>query len=336
MPPPPPATSALVAALRQARLIGSGEPRIEPLAGGVSSDIIRVREGAHDVVVKRALARLRVKEEWLADVSRNAVEHAYLRKVGALAPGSVPRVLGAKLDEGWFAMEFLGPPFTNWKAHLLAGQADATPARQAGTVLGRIHRLTWQQPEVAQEFATWRNFHQLRAEPYLESTARQRPEFAPWLRGEVERLRTTGLALVHGDFSPKNLLVAPGRLVVVDAEVAWFGDPAFDTAFLLTHLCLKALYHAPATAPYLALAAEFWQAYRVELGPRATPELEARTVRLGLCLLLARVHGKSPAEYLTTARATGYVTEFVGRHLPHPPARIAELTAAWERGILAL
>ena len=74
------------------------------------------------------------------------------------------------------------------------------------------------------------------------------------LRAEAERLVTCRSVLVHGDFSPKNLLVSGDRLVIIDCEVAWYGDPAFDLAFLLNHLCLKALYHAPAHGADLRVA----------------------------------------------------------------------------------
>ena len=36
----------------------------------------------------------------------------------------------------------------------------------------------------------------------------------------------TKRVLVHGDFSPKNLLAGAGGPVILDAECAWYGDPA--------------------------------------------------------------------------------------------------------------
>jgi hypothetical protein len=101
---------------------------------------------------------------------------------------------------------------------------------------------------------------------------------------------------------------------VLDAECAWFGDPAFDTAFLLTHLHLKALLHPHA----LALVPAFWSAYVAA----CVQDLEERTVKLLLCLLLARVHGKSPVEYLSEAQRA-FITRFVLTHLPNPPHSLA-------------
>ncbi len=319
----------IITALRQNGLVRSASPVIEPLTGGVSSDIIKIVDGDRCLVVKRALAKLKVKDDWFADTGRNNVEQLFLQRVGAMVPHAVPRLLFADASAGWFAMEYLGGELQNWKTALLRGDATPEHAKQAGELLGTIHRETWGRPAVAREFSTWRNFHQLRVEPYLETSARRVPDLAPWLLAEAASLGQTALALVHGDFSPKNMLVAPGRLVLLDAEVAWYGDPAFDLAFFLTHLHLKGLYHAASPKPYLDLANTFWAAYVAALGATADAELEARTVRLTLCLLLARVHGKSPVEYLTEPHQRDTVTAFVHRHLPRPPMRVADLTSAW-------
>jgi len=119
-------------------------------------------------------------------------------------------------------------------------------------------------------------------------------------------------------------------LVVLDAEVAWYGDPAFDVAFLINHLLLKALHHAPGPLPdaALGLADEALSAYGAQLGPRFDGEFEARLVRLVLGLMLARVHGKSPVEYLDDRKRT-LVTDFVLRLLPSPPQTIRQLGNEW-------
>lgn len=326
----------ITASLRRAGLLHGPEPTIKPLPGGVSSDIIQVKDGDQQFVVKRALAKLKVRDDWFADVSRNQVEQNYLRRVAKITPGHVPRVLHAQPDEGWFAMEFLGSDFVNWKNALLENRADPASATNAGEILGRIHRATWGDPVVAQEFATLENFQQLRLEPYLETTAERVPDLAPLLRAEKERLAQTTLCLVHGDFSPKNILISPERLVVVDAEVGWFGDPVFDTAFLLTHFHLKALLHATNSGPVLSLVPKFWQAYSTALGSDAGADLESRTVRLVLCLLLARVHGKSPVEYLTQSSQRDFLTAFVRQHLAQPFPSLSLLTASWQEGISRL
>ncbi|MEZ5385991.1 MAG: aminoglycoside phosphotransferase family protein [Prosthecobacter sp.] len=294
-----------------------GEVRVTPLTGGVSSDIVCVESSKGSIVVKTALEKLRVKDDWFADVSRNRVERMFFEYAGQIIPESVPHVLGS--GDGWFAMEHLGE-MTNWKTALLAGEVNQETAKLAGEVLGKLHAASWLDDRARSEFDTLPNFHALRIEPYLLTTASRVPEVDEILQAEAARLSETKLALVHGDYSPKNLLVAPLRLIVLDAECGWFGDPAFDTAFLLTHLHLKALLNAHVAE----LIPTFWTAYVTSCGH----DIEDRTVKLLLCLLLARVHGKSPVEYLSDEQCA-FVTRFVLAHLAHPPSSLAALTAAW-------
>ncbi len=312
-------TAELLPLLQAAGLI-AGDVHVTPLTGGVSSDIVLVESSKAPVVVKTALEKLRVSDDWFADVSRNHVERAFFEYAAPIMPEAVPRILGG--GDGWFAMEHLAG-MSNWKAGLLRGQTDVHSAALAGSVLGRLHAASWHDAIAKDRFSTLANFHALRIEPYLLTAAARVPEAAGLLRAEAARLAETQLALVHGDFSPKNLLIAPGRLIVLDAECAWFGDPAFDTAFLLTHLHLKALLHPPA----IELVPVFWSAYTAACGH----DLEQRTVKLLLCLLLARVHGKSPVEYLSEAQR-GFVTRFALAHLPEPPPDIETLSSRWMPG----
>jgi aminoglycoside phosphotransferase (APT) family kinase protein len=328
-----PSDNEWVQTLRRAGLVQSAAPRLEALTGGVSSEIILVEDGGQRFVVKRALAKLRVRDDWFADTGRSRVEQSYLRVVGALLPSCVPRVLFADPEAGWFAMEYLGEGFVNWKSQLLRGCAEPSAALRAGEALGVIHRETWGDAALAAEFATGPNFYQLRIEPYLETAARRVPDLAGPLLAEAARLRGTALALVHGDFSPKNILLTPGRIVLLDAEVGWFGDPVFDVAFLLNHLLLKALLHAKAPDAMIESARIFWTAYAKALAANAGAGFEARTVRLLLCLMLARIHGKSPVEYLPEPHKQRYVVEFVRAYLPCPPMLLADLMAAWREGL---
>ncbi len=324
--------SDLIASLRAAKVVSTDKVRVQPLRGGVSSDIVLVQDGTRRFVVKRALAKLRVADDWFADIARNRVEQAYFEYASRIVPDAVPRVLAGDASEGWFAMEYLGEGFSDWKQQLLGGQAAPIHAQRAGDILGKLHAASWGDPVARKQFSTLANFHALRIEPYLLTTASRVPAARDFLTGEAERLAGTCLALVHGDYSPKNLLVSPERLVVLDAEVAWYGDPAFDTAFLLNHLHLKALVHYADAGPFLALIPAFWGAYIAALGSQFTPGLERTTVRLLLGLMLARIHGKSPAEYLS--REDGeYITQFTLRHMLLPPSTLAEFTAAWSAAL---
>lgn len=306
------------------------------MGGGISSDIFVVhRPGQPDFVVKQALSRLRVQADWRADTSRNRVEHQWLRHAARVVPGHVPVILHCDDAVGYFAMEYLGT-LTAWKSSLMAGTIQPAVAETAGTLLGRLHAATWNSEEARATFATDHLFHALRIDPYLLATGERHTALRPYFQAEAERLAATKQALVHGDYSPKNLLVDAERFVIVDAEAGWFGDPVFDVAFALTHFHLKSLYHArnpEKSAACLELVAAFIRGYATGLKQHWTEALEARAARLLLLLLLARIDGKSPAEYLTEPAQRDFVRDFVRRHLPSAPARLSSLTAAWSQSL---
>ena len=308
--------------------------QLAPLSGGVSSEIYLVEDDGKRFVVKRALPRLKVKDNWFADVSRNASERDYIACVGQMMPGAVPQLYFFCPDEGYFGMEFLDESFTNWKDLLLAGEFRSRHAELAGNILGEIHRRTAFADGLRSQFETTANFHQLRVEPYLLTTGVRHPALRVLFDAEAERIEATREALVHGDFSPKNILIKGDRMVLLDCEVAWYGDPAFDVAFLLNHLFLKSLYHAPKILELRNMVDAFWRTYVQERSTADATRIETRLVPLLLMLLLARVDGKSPVEYLTP-RKQEFIRTFVHQHLPSSPDSLTEMCGIWFTAIIA-
>jgi aminoglycoside phosphotransferase (APT) family kinase protein len=313
--------------LRRDGHVHDPQARLTPLSGGVSSEIYLVQDGAEKFVVKRALAKLKVKEDWLADVSRNASEWSYLECVGRLLPGTVPQLLFANRQAGYFGMEFLGAGHANWKEMLLSGDCREEHAQLAGKILGEIHRRTRGNDALRKQFDTTANFRQLRLEPYLGATASRHPQLREIFAAEARRIETTRESLVHGDFSPKNILIRGDRMVLLDCEVAWYGDPAFDVAFLLNHLFLKSLRHAPRDVGIDGMIARFRGQYLAS-SATAAEKIEPRVVRLLPLLLLARVDGKSPVEYLDLARQD-FIRDFVREELRQGGLELAPFLRAW-------
>jgi aminoglycoside phosphotransferase (APT) family kinase protein len=304
-------------------------PPVVALSGGVSSDIWRVDLRGGPICVKRALPRLRVEQLWEVPVERNRYERMWMETANRIIPGVAPRVLAAD-DAGCFAMQLLdGYPL--WKAELAEGRADRDFAAKVGSRLARIHAATANDRECAAKFDTDRNFHAIRLEPYLLAAAKVHPALSPALENLVARTAKTRIALVHGDVSPKNILIGPEGPVFLDAECAWYGDPAFDLAFCLNHLLLKGLWVPVRRKAFLQcfdvlaevyLAGAAWE-------PRAGLETRAATLLPGL--LLARVDGKSPVEYLKSDADKDFVRGIAGRFLRAPPAALAEIRNAWQR-----
>ena len=206
----------------------------------MSSDIWLVSTDHESFCVKRALPFLRVDAEWQAPVERNFFEAAWYRTVGTFMQESVPKLLYEDKQKTMFAMEYLTPdPYKNWKESLAEGAVSPETARSVGERLVRIHASTAGVDELMHRFSTDAIFQAIRIEPYLLATARAYPDLAARLQALAETTMSTKLALVHGDVSPKNILIGPAAPVFIDAECAWYGDPAFDLSFCLNHLLLK-------------------------------------------------------------------------------------------------
>lgn len=322
-------------ALERMGLVAPGEAlEFTPLTGGVSSDIVKAVWPGGAACVKRALAKLKVAADWQAPVERNRWEVEWMRVAGAIEPLAVPSVLGEDRDHGLFAMRFLDPErHPVWKAQLLAGIIEPHTAREVGRCLARIHGETARDPSIPGRFATDHIFFPIRLEPYLAATARAHPDLEGRLAALIDTTRRHKRALVHGDVSPKNILVGPDGPVFLDAECAWFGDPAFDLAFCLNHLMLKCVARPRWWARYLDCFSALFGTYlsRVTWEPRA--DLEARVAHLLPGLFLARVDGKSPVEYIT-AEADRDKVRRVARHLLlHPVTSLTHVSEQWRAEI---
>ena len=328
----PPASAAdFVAALARMGLLTPGErPRITALAGGVSSDIVRADLARGPVCIKRALPKLKVQADWHAPVERNRWEVEWMRTAAAIVPEAVPTILGEDTEHGMFAMAYLAPDtHPVWKAQLRDGVAVPAFAAEAGKRIARIHAHTAGDPRVQALFATDHIFFEIRLEPYLSATARAHPDLAPQLAALMQSTGATKQALVHGDVSPKNILAGPRGPVFLDAECAWYGDPAFDLAFCLNHLLLKCAWRPQWTEAYLQCFDALALAYLAEARWTPPEEVEARTARLLPGLFLARVDGKSPAEYITEDWQKERVRRVACSLLAQPVDRLAAIRARW-------
>jgi aminoglycoside phosphotransferase (APT) family kinase protein len=329
------AEAQVVGALGRLGLLhGDEAPRFTPLAGGVSSDIWRVDLVSGPVCVKRALPKLRVEQDWFAPVERNAYEAAWMRFAASVAPEAVPALLGQDETAGVLVMAYLDPAGHRlWKADLRDGHADPDVARAVGNRLARIHGASANDPGLAAAFATDRIFYDIRLEPYLVASARAHPDRADAIQALVEATAQTRRALVHGDVSPKNILIGPCGPVFLDAECAWYGDPAFDVAFCLNHLLLKCLWTPRAAHDFLDCFDVLATAYLAEVAWEPQGALEARAARLLPGLFLARVDGKSPVEYVTEAADKERVRRVARGLLAAPVERLRGVRAAWAREI---
>jgi 5-methylthioribose kinase len=305
---------------------------VTPLSGGISNVVLRADWSGGAVVVKQSLPRLRVEAEWEFDRARILVERACMDVLAARLPGSTPTVVFSDDRRFVLGMSCLPAGGVVWKDAHMAGELNPGRTSAAAELLGGLQRSTAGDSELAARFDDLMPLEQGRIDPYHRTAAVAHPDLAGRIELEVRRLLATRSVLVHGDFSPKNLVAYDGRMMMLDFEVAHWGDPAFDVAFLLSHLVLGSCHHEHLADGFVDEAVRFWRTYRSSA--RAVAAEDAAVVVELACLLLARIDGKSPVEYLTDERKRGAVRRYARALLVDDGCRQVEPALARARGIL--
>jgi aminoglycoside phosphotransferase (APT) family kinase protein len=326
-----PVPEVFAQALRELGLAGDAPLFGAVLTGGVSSDIWRIDTARGPVCAKRALPKLRVAADWHAPIERNLFESRWMHQAHLAQPGSAPRVLGQHPRMGVLVMDYL-PGHESWKQQLRDGRAEPAVAAAVGRTLARIHSYSAARPALAADFRSDDIFFDIRLEPYLLATAQRHADLAGPLGALVRQTQAHRHAVVHGDVSPKNILVDGGVPVFVDAECAVWGDPAFDLAFCLNHLLLKCLLRPQSARDFLRCFEALATDYLDGVGWEPAAGLEARAAALLPGLLLARVDGKSPVEYLAGETQRDTVRRIARPLLATAPRRLDSVAAAWQRG----
>ena len=299
---------------------------VRELGGGVSNIVLLVEwrdRPERRWVVKQSLEKLRVQDDWRSErirIYREAEAIQALRPV--LMGASLPEVIHIDRENFLYVMTAAPVGSVAWKESLLAGEVDLRVARQAGTLLGRMINASRADTSLRERFADRTVFDQLRVDPYYRTTAKRHPE----VRGPIVQLVANSwnvqTALVHGDYSPKNMLVRDGNIFLIDFEVIHWGDPAFDAAFMLNHLLLKTLCQPRFAARYLDAVREFWKALTSEARDTASRGFEALTLRHLGAQMLARIDGKSPVEYIRDEETKERVRAVAKQILLERPQRL--------------
>jgi len=290
--------------------------RFTELGGGISNKVILAEGPAFRAVLKQSLGQLRTESGWFSDRARILREAAAMRWTAQKCRG-IPRILFEEPATFTIALEAAPAGSEMWKTQLFRGIFDLELARAVGVKLGSVIANSWHNAEAERIFGDQAVFDQLRIDPYYRVTASREPEAAGYIHDLIHRSATRRVSLVHGDWSPKNLLVHASDLCVIDWEVVHFGDPAFDVGFLINHLVLKSIAMPEHRSALAGLAEAFLEGLSATL-PHGADWIPAAGFQHLPALLLARVAGKSPAEYLDCGMKTRAAT--LARDLMRIPA----------------
>ena len=271
---------------------------------GVSSTLLKVELPDASYVLKQPMPNLAVKDDWPADPDRIFMEERCIETLSEMfGRDMVPQVVFVDRDNYIGMFTYIPPDWVLWKRHLLDGKVDHRIAVKVGEILAHIHNETHMDPKMAARFAENRIFLQLRVDPYYNTIARRVPEVRDLVLAEVERVLSTKIVLVHGDYSPKNVLVNGTDIVLLDHEIAHWGEPTPDFSFCLSHLSLKFIHMSMEATKvryeYLDTIKKFSGAYADNITFWDRDQLNKVAVRGLGCFILARIDGKSPVEYIS-------------------------------------
>jgi 5-methylthioribose kinase len=288
--------SSVLSYLSQRGLL-TGDATVETLTGGVSCIVLAVSNADVDLVVKQALPELKTKAKWVADQRRAIVEADAMQVYYSITPDSVPELLDCDPTEFTLTMSRLPRSCTNWKIDMLEGRIYPEMGAKLGKILAAWHNAAAVSDEIKAKFLEGSLFEQLRVAPFYRAVMDKNPDLQPVISDLIVEITTVKSTLVHGDFSPKNIMATQDHCpIVLDFEVAHIGNPVFDLAFLLAHLLCKIVYATQVDQKQALVdtATQFLNTYR-----QNTRLIVAESLSHHIALIaLARVEGVSPVNYL--------------------------------------
>ena len=284
------------------RNILTGNASVEVLTGGVSCVVLAVSNSEIDLVVKQALPELKTKAKWVADQRRAIVEADAMKVYHAITPENVPELIDCDEENFTLTMSRLPRSCTNWKIDMLEGRIHPEMGEKLGRVLATWHNATAVDVAIKEKFMEGELFEQLRVSPFYRAVSAKNPSLQSAISDLIDEITTEKIALVHGDFSPKNIMATTDHSpVVLDFEVAHTGNPVFDLAFLTAHLLCKII--ATDNQGDKDLLAETANKFFKKYSETSRLPVSANLPKHTALIALARVEGVSPVNYLSPEQA---------------------------------
>ena len=316
--------------LVEKNFISSKNYKIEKLSGGVSSDIWKITNENHIFCLKKAKKKLDVKEDWFVPIERNIYEYKWYNEVNKLIPNIAPQVIYSDTKNFFFIMEYFDEmKFPLWKKELLKSKVNIKFSQSVAQNLSFIHLNSFNNNNLKSKFDTIKLFEDLRIDPYIRFTATIHDDIKNKLLDIANNLNNKKITLVHGDISPKNILINNDKPIFLDAECAWYGDPAFDFAFCINHLILKSI-KLPKVKELLSKSFRILSdTYLMNVKWEDPKLFEKRTILILSALMLARIDGKSPVEYINSNYEKQFVRSFAKSIIQNPINSLIDFSNKW-------
>ena len=269
------------------------------LAGGVSSEVYHVRTNKNNYCIKRSLKRLLVKKKWIANTNRIKFEYLWLKHCQNILKRNIPNTYEFNDKKKYIVMEYLKTSqYKTLKQLFFKRIININTIKLISKHLYKIHSKSSNYRTKKTFEGNYKNFYDLRLDPYFNEVGRVYPKYKEYIKKINENYIKNSSTLVHGDFSPKNILVDKNKIIYLDAECCNFGDPVFDLVFFTNHLLIKSIFLRDKSQEFIKLYLSFYKEYLSNLSTKNFNSYIDRIIKMTPIMLLSRIDGKSPVEYI--------------------------------------
>ena len=322
----------LLQALKKMDLLANGDrAQVSPMPGAMSSELRKVELGWGKVCLKKSRPLLAGSDSDVP-MERSRYEYQWLKLARSALGEAVPEVYGE--HEAMFAMEYLDPQtHGSWREQLCSGDISPSTAAAVGRLIGRFHAATANNLAIAQCFPSDAAFIVLRIQQLFVAGAASQSGVAKRLLELAAMLRECRIALIHGNLCPENVLVGSRGPILIDAQCASYGDPAFDLASCLAELLLLGVWAPLWRDPYLNCYAAFQAAYLQRINWEGPEQTEERAALLLPAILLGAARGGLPSRHLYETEKRDLVASIARKLLTEPVFRLSAVRETWRRAL---
>ena len=246
------------------------------------------------------MPKLRVLKEWFADTKRLRYEYLWLKHCKKIIPNSIPNIYQFSAKQDFLILEYLNEKnYVTLKSKLLKKDIDINIINKISKNLSKIHNESTGQFVKKKFINNSKNFYDLRLDAYFNEVGRVYPDLKKIIKNIIKNYKKYSSTLVHGDFSPKNILIFNKNIKYIDAETCNFGDPVFDVVYFGNHLLLKSIHIPDKKNKFIKSYENFFSTYLKSIKFSQRKNFIDRCIAMVPIMLLARIDGKSPVEYIT-------------------------------------